>query len=83
MKASVCLETVSMETKDSFLYRLDIQGATVQSVRDFIPNFRPPSHEMDYSGPHRYKLSVTMTTQKRCLRGTWRRNPACCCIRAK
>ncbi len=54
MKASVCLETVSMETKVSFFTYIH-QGATVLSVRDFIPNFRPPSHEIDYLCPHKYK----------------------------
>jgi len=52
VKASVCLETVSMETKYSFMYRLYIhKGATVQSVCDFMPNLRPPSHQIDYLGP--------------------------------
>ncbi len=50
----VCLETVSMETKVSFFTYIH-QGATVLSVRDFIPNFRPPSHEIDYLCPHKYK----------------------------
>lgn len=84
VKASVCLETVSMETKYSYIFT-KMQPFRVH-VRDFMPNFRPPSLKMDYLGPYRYKLSVTMTTQESCLQGTQRCNPthsACCCTRAK
>lgn len=66
VKASVCLETVSMETKYFLKYIFTKVQQFRVHVRDFMPNFRPPSHEMDYLGPYRYKLSVTMTTKVAC-----------------
>lgn len=73
----------SFHGDQSFIFIYIHRGATAQSVRDFMPNFRPASHEMDCLCPHKYKLSVTMTTQGFCLQENERDlvlvYSACCC----
>ncbi len=64
----------SFHGNQSFYFIYIHQGATVLSVRDFMPNFRPPSHEIDYLCPHKYKWCVTMTTQEYCLQGNQRQS---------